>query len=379
MSENRAYKLNAQRQPGSKRGTFMYYYYDADGHLTCDELNSKLFDKLVEMDDKYYNLERRTKYHDSAHTKLSPHNHVFRPQKPEDLPDKKMDAHLSTYEEQADLQGMITQFHGDNRVIFRMYYLERKKQEVIAKFLGKTQSYVSKRLAKIKEVIELQNLKRQDQTNDEAYAEQQWEKYLDKYRTDDDEDILFDMFRCICGSDLQEALLEWFYSYREYSKFCLQYLILRPFDKAKDGEFEERLTKLPEWQQVTYRLQFAEHMEEMQWLFLAVCEKKNTQRARLKTPPSHPDEDKVQREAEKIARRLGMTAEQYTEDRFLPRLYERLEKRYEDYRRKYKNVVVIEEDDPRPIREQIISIFGEGLEPVFRNPEFDGKDDKKNS
>ena len=58
MSENRAYKLNAQRQPGSKQGTFLYYYYDADGHLTCDELNSKLFDKLVEMDDKYYNLER---------------------------------------------------------------------------------------------------------------------------------------------------------------------------------------------------------------------------------------------------------------------------------------------------------------------------------
>ena len=378
MPENRAYELNAQRQPGSKQGTFLYYY-DADGLLTCDELNSKLFDKLVEMDSEYYNLERRTKYHDAAHTKLSPHNHVFRPQKPEDLPDKKMDAHLSTYEDQADLQGMITQFHGDNKVIFRMYYLERKKQEAIAKFLGKTQSYVSKRLAKISEVIELQNLKRQDQTNDEAFAERQWEKFLDKYRTDDDEDILFDMFRCICGPDLQEAFLEWFYSYREYSKFCLQYLILRPFDKAKDGEFEERLGKLHEWQQTTYCLQFSEHIEEMQWLYLAVCEKINARQTRLKTPPSHPDVDKVQREAEKIARRLGMTAEQYTEDRFLPRLYERLEKRYKDYRRKYKNVVVIDENDPRPIREQIISIFGEGPEPVFLNPEFDGKDDKKDS
>lgn len=379
MPENRAYKLNAQKQPGSKNGTFMYYYYDADGHLTCDELNRKLFDKLVEMDDKYYNLERRTKYHDAAHTKPSPHNHVFRPQKPEDLPDKKMDTRLSTYEEQADLQGMITQFHGDDKVIFRMYYLERKKQEAIAKFLGKTQSYVSKRLAKIKEVIELQNLKRQDQTNDEAYAERQWEKFLDKYRTDDDEDILFDMFRCICGPDLQEALLEWFYSYREYSKFCLQYLILRPFDKAEDGEFDKRLSKLHEWQQVTYRLQFSEHIDEMQWLYLALCEKINARRERLKTPPSHRDEDRVQREAEKIARRLGMTAEQYAEDRFLPRLYEKLEKRYEDYRRKYKNVVVIDEDDPRPIREQIISIFGEGPEPVFRNPEFDGKNRKKRS
>lgn len=50
MPENRAYKLNAQRQPGNKPETFMYYYYDADGHLICSELNSKLIDKLVEMD-----------------------------------------------------------------------------------------------------------------------------------------------------------------------------------------------------------------------------------------------------------------------------------------------------------------------------------------
>ena len=379
MSENRAYKLNAQRQPGSKRGTFLYYYYDADGHLTSDELNRKLFDKLVEMDDKYYNLERRTKYHDAAHTKLSPHNHVFRPQKTEDLPDKKMAAHLSIYEEQTDMQRMITLFHGDDKVIFRMYYLERKKQEAIAKFLGKTQSYVSKRLAKIREEIELSKLKRQDQTNDEAYAERQWEKYLDKYRTDDDEDILFDMFRCICGLDLQEALLEWFYSYREYSKFCLQYLILRPFDNASDEEFKQRLNRLSKWQRLTYRLQFAEQLEEVRWLYIALCEKMNERQEKLQTPPSHPDEEKVQKEAERIARRLGMTAEEYVNGRFLPKLYKRLGKRYEDFRRKYQNVAVIEEDDPRPVREQIVSIFGEGPEPRFRNPEFEDKDGKKGS
>lgn len=44
-----------------------------------------------------------------------------------------------------------------------------------------------------------------------------------------------------------------------------------------------------------------------------------------------------------------------------------------DFRRKYKNIVVIDENDPRPMREQLIEIFGEGPEPVFRNPEFDDK------
>lgn len=181
------------------------------------------------------------------------------------------------------------------------------------------------------------------------------------------------MFRCICGPDLQEALLEWFYSYREYSKFCLQYLILRPFDHCADDELDRRLSALAEWQQLTYRLQFAEHIDEMQWLYLALCEKMNLRQKELKTPPSHPDEKKIQREAEKTARRLGLTVEEYIEGRFLPKMYEQLEKRYTDFRRKYKNVVVVDENDPRSIQEQIEEIFGDGPEPKFRNPEFDKK------
>ena len=263
------------------------------------------------------------------------------------------------------------QFEGVEKTIFRMYYLERKNQEIIAKFLGNTQSYVSKHLQKIKKVVELSDLRRDDQSKREAYAEQQWEKFLDQYRTDGDEDILFDMFRCICGPDLQEAFLEWFYSYREYSKFCLQYLILRSFDHCEDDELDRRLTALAEWQQLTFHLQFAEHIDEMQWLYLALCEKINARQKELKTPPSHPDEKKIQREAEKTARRLGLTVEEYIEGRFLPKMYEQLEKRYTDFRRKYKNVVVVDENDPRSIQEQIKEIFGDGPDPKFRNPEFD--------
>ena len=54
-------------------------------------------------------------------------------------------------------------------------------------------------------------------------------------------------------------------------------------------------------------------------------------------------------------------------------MYEQLEKRYTDFRRKYKNVVVVDENDPRSIQEQIEEIFGDGPEPKFRNPEFDKK------
>ena len=378
MPETRAYKLNEQRQPGSRPGTLIYHYYDPDGILTSQEVTEELFDALSDMDEKFYALERREEYHNVRHLKPSPHNHVFRPRKVEDLPDKKMADVLQQQEDSADLLDARSLFHGDDKHIYRMHFLEKLTQKEIAAALNRSQSYVSKRLAKIKETLESKALQ-QDRSKKEAYAEQQWEQFLEKFRTENDEDILFDLFRCVCGPDLQEAFLEWFYSYREYSKFCLQYLILRPFDNASDEQFKQRLNRLSEWQQLTYRLQFAEQLDEVRWLYIALCEKMNERREKLKTPPSHPDEKKVQKEAERIARRLGMTAEEYVNGRFLPKLYERLGKRYEDFRRKYQNVAVIEENDPRPVREQIVSIFGEGPEPRFRNPEFEDKNGKKGS
>lgn len=39
MPETRAYKLNEQRQPGSRPGTLIYYYYGPDGRLTSQEVS----------------------------------------------------------------------------------------------------------------------------------------------------------------------------------------------------------------------------------------------------------------------------------------------------------------------------------------------------
>ena len=41
-----------------------------------------------------------------------------------------------------------------------------------------------------------------------------------------------------------------------------------------------------------------------------------------------------------------------------------------DYRRKYQNIVVADENDARPIEEQLRDIFGDGPTPEFSNPEF---------
>lgn len=71
-----------------------------------------------------------------------------------------------------------------------MYYVDGFRQAEIAEELGKTQGYVAKRLMKIGDAL-------QENKTDEDRANAQWEKFLRKFRTDDDEDILWDIF-CIC-------------------------------------------------------------------------------------------------------------------------------------------------------------------------------------
>ncbi len=130
------------------------------------------------------------------------------------------------------------------------------------------------------------------------------------------------------------------------------------------------MNELPQHSREIYYDIFDGQIDELRWVYLALCEEVEYRKKTLKEKPKPTNFEKLYLEAEKICKRLDMTAEEFIKKRFLPKQKERLEKRYKDFRRKYQNIVVVDEDDPRPIREQIIDIFGEGPVPHFSNPEF---------
>ena len=144
------------------------------------------------------------------------------------LLDEKQRGMLEDITEQATADKRLSVLPEEDREIYEIYYLEEYTQAEIAEEIGKTQSYVAKHLAKIEDALSGSS------ESDEARANAQWEKFLDKFRTDDDEDILWDMFRVIMPVDDQAEMVSWFYSYREYYKFGLSYLVIRPFSKYKD-------------------------------------------------------------------------------------------------------------------------------------------------
>ena len=371
MPETCAYKLNELKQSAATKGMFLYYFYDR-GKLSSCEVTEYQFDRLAELDTEMYNSDRVEKAHRATYVKADGKSYYKKIDMENDdgtLLDEKQRGMLEDITEQATADKRLSVLSKEDREIYELYYLEEYTQVEIAEEIGKTQSYVAKHLATIEDALSGSS------ESDEAKANAQWEKFLDKFRTDDDEDILWDMFRVIMPVDDQAEMVSWFYSYREYYKFGLSYLVIRPFSKYRDDtiaelEFGNRLNELPHRSREVYYDIFDGQIDELRWLYLALCEEVEYRKKTLKEKPKQTNFEKIFEEAEKACSRLDMTAEEFIHKRFLPQQYARLEKRYADFRRKYKNVVVIEEDDPRPIREQIIDIFGEGPVPHFSNPEF---------
>lgn len=205
----KAYKLNKEKQKAAENGKFLYYFYDRH-RLTSVALPEEKFDKLIAMDSEFYNLERRENAHKTTFKRYGDSN-IY---KCIDIENDDFGQGLADDEEknaipgadftdkidkQCDIEKKVSSLSFDDGNIYNLYYVQGYRQTEIAEELGKTQSYVAKRLMKIDDAL-------RDNKTDEARANAQWEKFLQKFRTDDDEDILWDMFYISCPSKNRSIL-----------------------------------------------------------------------------------------------------------------------------------------------------------------------------
>ena len=370
----RAYKLNKEKRAADENGKFLYYFYDRH-RLTSVALSEEKFDKLVAMDSEFYNLERREHAHKTTfkrygdsniYKSIDIENDDFGQSSADDEEENAISGADFTdkIDKQCDIEKKVSSLSSDDGNIYNLYYVQGYRQTEIAEELGKTQGYVAKRLMKIDDAL-------QENKTDEDRANAQWEKFLRKFRTDDDEDILWDMFLYLLPVEEQTDIASWFYSYREFYKFGLSYLIIRPFDKVTDKtEFGNRMNELPYHNRYMYYEIFDGQIIELQWLYLALCEETERRKKTFPQRPAGTNFEKIFQKAEEICKRLEMTAEEFVNERFIPKEAEKRGKRYKDYRRKYQNIVVADENDMRPIEEQLRDMFGDGPIPEFSNPEF---------
>ena len=141
------------------------------------------------------------------------------------------------------------------------------------------------------------------------------------------------MFLYLLPVEEQTDIASWFYSYREFYKFGLSYLIIRPFDKVTDQtEFGNRMNELPYHSRYMYYEIFDGQVEELQWLYLALCEEVESRKKTFPQKPAGTNFEKIFQKAEEICKRLEMTAEEFVNERFIPK---EAEKRRRENAKKY--------------------------------------------
>jgi len=367
MEEKRAYKWNERRLKGEAEGTLKYYFYKDDG-LGSIDVSEEQFNKLVALDTEMYNSDRREfRHHMSARaylyrTKSLTPDIKTEAKAEEAIPDKNYDEIFSDVIDTADEDMALSQLSDEDKEIYLLIVRDGFSQAEVAEKIGKTQSYVAKRLARITDTVNL--AKSSIEEKNIAYADEQWEKYLGTHRTDNDEDILFDMYHALLPNEEIEKIMIWFNSFREYYKFGLTYLILHPFDKYDELEFGTRANEIPYENRYFLNMSLYNQPDEIQWLYLAYVEEVLKRKAKYKTPPSQRNYEKIIDEAERIGKRLDMTGKEFWDKRAAPKYADFLRKRYLSYRKKNYNVLVYDENDKRPISEQLKDAFGDGEKPM---------------
>ena len=143
----RAYKLNKEKRAADENGKFLYYFYDRK-KLTSVALPEEQFDKLVEMDREYYNLERRENDHKttfkksanaSSYEKIDIEKDDFGQASEEYPDDDDVSGANFTYKihKQCDIDKKFAALSPDDRTIYKMCYVDGFRQTEIAEELGK--------------------------------------------------------------------------------------------------------------------------------------------------------------------------------------------------------------------------------------------------
>lgn len=363
-----AHKLNPSSRKPNANGlvTYLYlslaepqsgkYYRNRDYYIIPVKVTPKVYKELIEQDRKEHNNNHK---HDRRYLDIEKY---FRRKGALDQDDTDEinawecvadNASLNFEDkiiEELDRKAYISTLSKVDRHILALYDCGHSQKE-IAKQLGKTQSFVSKRLAKLTHQIEFERLNDGTRSDKEIEFELAWKKFIYTHKMPNGIDVLLDTFNYLIGNLVEELLL-WYYSFGEYYKTAYKILYLYEEDPNEDilGHINEL--------SYTYRYYFYERLENEAdvfiWLYYCLV-KEMERRKKLFPEPSQASYEKFLDEQEKIAKNVKMTSDEFVKERFIPKIAPEIIKRNDDFLRA-NNVYVFDENTD--IEAELIKIFG---------------------
>ena len=242
--------------------------------------------------------------------------------------------------EEMDKQALLFTLSKADRIIVSLYEAG-VEQNLIAKKIGKTQSYVSKRLERLLDLIEFERLNDGSSTKKEIEFELAWKKFIYSHKMPKDIDVILETFNFLIGERMLEELLIYFYSFREYYRYAYRLLYLYEYNTEEN--VLGLINDLPLiFRKIFYYQKLDEQADMFIWLYY--CLVTEIERRKKITPePNQAVYERLIAEQEKTAKRVKMTSEQFIEERFIPKVAPILKKRTGDFMTA-NNVYVFDED-----------------------------------
>ena len=255
--------------------------------------------------------------------------------------------------EELDKNALLSIFSKSDRIIVKLYEAG-VGQKQIAKAIGKTQSYVSKRLERLLDLIERERLNDGSRAKKEIEFELAWKKFIYSHKMPKDIDVILETFNYLIGERMLEELLIYFYSFGEYYRYAYRLLYL--YEYNPEADVLGLINDLPLiFRKIFYYQKLDEQADIFIWLYYCLITEME-RRKKITPEPTQAVYEQLIDEQEKTAKRVKMTSEQFMEERFIPKVAPLLKKRNDDFM-KANNVYVF--DDDADIEAEFKKLFGD--------------------
>lgn len=309
------------------------YYRKGDHYIIPMKITPEVYGELVEQDRVEHNNNHK---HDRRYLDVEKY-YCQRCELDEDdketnawecVADKKTLNYDNDIIEELDKRALLFTLSNSDRIIVNLYEAG-VGQKSIAKKIGKTQSYVSKRLERLLDLFEAERLNDGSLTKKEIEFELAWKKFIYSHKMPKDIDVILETFNYLIGERMLEELLIYFYSFREYYRYAYRLLYL--YEYNPEADVLGLINDLPLiFRKIFYYQKLDEQEDVFIWLYY--CFVTEMERRRNITPePNQAVYERLIAEQEKTAKRVKMTSEQFMEERFVTKVAPILKKRNEEF------------------------------------------------
>lgn len=330
---------NPKRKPG-KDGLVTYYYVteqrplsgnyylDGNAYIIPVKVTSEMYVELTELDKKEHNNNHK---HDRRYLDIESH---FKRKGEIDEDDSETNPwERVAYQKTINYDDTIAA-HMDRKTVKNTFTKEERRmvklfkkgysQQVIARKLKKSQSYISKHLTPLIERLDREDLDDGSRTYSDIDFEIMWKTFAISHKTDDYSDVILETFHFLLGAQVWEEFLIWFFSFTEYYRFALK--VLFTLDEYPWDDARSHINDLP----YRFRSIFAERLDDeadiFAWLYYFLAEELIYRQRRFPCPKQQAYERIIACE-EKTAHRVNMLWEQFRKERLNKYIIEILEKR----------------------------------------------------